>query len=124
MSATSPGAISTSIPFSGESLRPLTPVNLSGGRKGSGDLVLSWTRRSRDGFAWLDGIDAPLGEASEQYRVNLSGVGGSHELISTQPWLTIAAADVATLGGGPATVDVQQIGDAAASRSARVSLIL
>ncbi len=118
------GTTSTSIPFFGESLRPLAPVNLSSERQGTGELLLRWTRRSRDGFAWLDGIDAPLGEASEQYRVKLNGVGGALELTSMESLLTIAAADLAALGVGAATLEVQQIGDVAASRAARLNLIL
>src|SRR3954468_10463114 len=76
------------------------PSTSSWDRQDSGDLVLNWTRRSRQGFAWVEGIDAPLGEAHEQYRVNLNGATGSREMSTPQPSLTIVAADVAALGGG------------------------
>jgi hypothetical protein len=124
VSATATSSALTSISFVGENLRPPTPVNLAGERQTNGDLLLTWTRRSKQGFAWLDGIDAPLGEATEQYRVSLNGVGGALELTAGQSSLTILAADVGALGAGAATVDVQQIGDVAGSRAARLNLIL
>jgi hypothetical protein len=118
------GGATTSILFLGENIRPPAPVHLVADRQETGDLVLSWTRRSRQGFAWLDGIDAPLGEANEQYRLSLTGVSGPVELLATQPSLTIAAADVAALGGGELTVEVRQIGDVAVSRPAQLTLPL
>ena len=53
-------------------LRPLSPVRLSASRTDEG-VLLSWTRRSRDGFAWRDGVDAPLAEEREAYRITTSG---------------------------------------------------
>jgi hypothetical protein len=52
-------------------LRPLAPVQLTGERSGTGDLALAWIRRSRAGWAWLDGTDAPLAEEQERYRVSV-----------------------------------------------------
>lgn len=124
ISASVQGGQATSIPFGGENVRPLMPVNLVAKREANGDLTLRWTRRSRQGFAWIDGIDAPLGEASEQYRVNLIGAATSIELTVAQPLLTVASANVAVLGLGPATVEVRQIGDVGASRPAQLILTL
>jgi hypothetical protein len=124
VSASATGSAPTSILFAGENLRPPSPVNLAGELQTNGDLLLMWTRRSKQGFAWLDGIDAPLGEANEQYRVSLNGVGGALELTAAQSSLTILATGLAALGAGAATVDVQQIGDVASSRAARLNLIL
>jgi hypothetical protein len=59
----------------GIALKPFAPVHLEGGRNGAGDLIASWIRRTRTGGAWLSGADVPLGEASEQYRVNLYSAG-------------------------------------------------
>jgi hypothetical protein len=124
VTATAQGGGSAAIAFLAEALRPPTPVDLAGEQQASGDLVLSWTRRSRQGFAWIDGIDAPLGESTEQYRVNLSGIAGALELTTTQPLLAIAASDVATLGVGAVMIEVRQIGDVAVSRAAQMAITL
>lgn len=55
--------------ISGISIMPPSPVALSGERMANGDLKLRWTRRSRLGWRWIDGIDAPLGEEREAYRI-------------------------------------------------------
>ncbi len=52
--------------LAGASLRPPAPV--AGVRRGDG---IGWTRRSRLGWGWRDGGDAPLGEEAERYRVTL-----------------------------------------------------
>lgn len=110
--------------FAGESVRPLSPVNLQAALNGSSDLVLKWTRRSREGFAWVDAVDAPLGEMREQYRVDVSGTAGSIELVAEQPSLTIAASDLAVVGPGGVTIEVRQIGDLAVSMPAQVTINL
>jgi hypothetical protein len=56
--------------LSGNALRPLAPVHLRLRRQG-GDIALSWIRRSRAGFGWLDFVDAPIGEEREAYRVEV-----------------------------------------------------
>jgi hypothetical protein len=112
-----------SILFLGENLRPPAPVDLAAELQPGGDLALSWTRRSRQGFAWLDGIDAPLGEANEQYRVGIAGASAALQLPATQPSLSIVAAELATLGG-VLTIEVRQIGDAGISRPAQLTVTL
>ncbi|MFL6722255.1 MAG: phage tail protein [Sphingomonas sp.] len=118
------GVPMVSIGFLGEGARPPSPVNLAADRLGSGDLLLSWTRRSRSGFSWLDEIDAPLGEETEQYALRVTGSLSSLELFSDHPALTIPAANVAALGAGPAAVEVRQIGDLGASRPAELNFFL
>jgi hypothetical protein len=113
-----------SITFVGESVRPPSPVNLSAAAQPNGDLVLSWFRRSRTGFAWVDEIDAPLGESREEYRVDISGASGSVSLTCDEPTVTVSAADLASLGSGAAQIEVRQIGDLAASRPALLSITL
>jgi hypothetical protein len=124
VNATVSGGTGASINFAGEALRPPFPVNLAAELQSDGSLVLSWTRRSRQGFAWLDGIDAPLGEAIEQYSVGVSGSAAAIELQSDQTGLVVPASAVAGLGAGPVTVEVRQIGDFAASHPAQISLII
>ena len=46
----------------GEALRPPSPVHLCAGRTANGDVQAKWVRRSRSGWVWLDGLDAPVGE--------------------------------------------------------------
>jgi hypothetical protein len=113
-----------SIVFSGESLRPPSPINLVAATDSVGGLRLSWTRRSRQGFAWVDEIDAPLGETSEQYRIILTGTAGEADYTVGQPSLTVTPADVADLGSGPAQIEVRQIGDFAASRPTQLTITL
>jgi hypothetical protein len=124
LSATSRNGPSVSVTLQVESVRPPSPVNLVAIQPPGGGLLLTWTRRSRLGFAWVDGIDAPLGEANEQYRVNLVGPSGSTELLATSPFVTIAAADVAALGLGETAIEVRQIGDVAVSRPAELTLTI
>ena len=122
--ATAPDGTAISTTIAAEALRPPTPVNLSASLEPTGELSLSWTRRSRMGFAWVDEIDAPLGETVEQYRVTISASAGATELVSEQPSLIVPAAGVAALGAGPAAIEVRQVGDFAASLPAQLSITL
>jgi hypothetical protein len=105
-----------------EGLRPVAPVHLNASIDSAGNLVLSWTRRSRNGFAWNDEVDVPLGESSELYRVRISGAGGSVELPVTEPSLQVPSADLAPIGVGPISIEVRQVGDACASKPARTMI--
>lgn len=124
VAATAEGGTGATILFSGEALRPPSPVNLAATSQANGDLAISWTRRSRQGFAWLDGVDAPLGETTERYHVLLTGVGGVVETTTGEPSLTVISADLAPLGVGPALLTVTQIGDFAASHPAQLNLVI
>jgi hypothetical protein len=86
------GSSNASVAYRSEGLRPLSPVRLLAIVGGSGELRLSWTRRSKLGFAWLDGVDAPFGEARERYRVTLTGTESVIELEVEQPELIVDAA--------------------------------
>lgn len=65
----------------GRAVRPLEPVFVSADVHDEG-IDVAWIRRSRAGFAWIDGIDAPLAEAGEAYRVVVE-VGGQHVRVAT-----------------------------------------
>jgi hypothetical protein len=58
-----------SIPFvfNANSLRCLSPVQVKGARDGSGNLTMTWKRRTRWYGEWQDGTDVPLFEANENY---------------------------------------------------------
>jgi hypothetical protein len=120
----SSGAQSSQATLSGEALKPPAPVAVDASWQGNGDLQLSWTRRSRQGWSWIDEIDVPLGEAREQYRVTVIGAAASLEFETGQPSLTIAASTLGSAGSGPAAIEIRQIGDCAASHPARLNLVL
>jgi hypothetical protein len=120
----SSGGQSGQVTLFGEALKPPAPVALDASWQGNGDLQLSWTRRSRQGWSWIDEIDVPLGEAREQYRVTAIGAAASLEFETGQPSLAIAASTLGSAGSGPAAIEIRQIGDCAASRPARLNLVL
>ena len=124
VSAKTQAGPTTSIQFAGENVRPPMPVNLVAELRDNGDVALSWTRRSRQGFAWIDGVDAPLGEASELYCVNVTGISSGLELTATQPSLIVTADDLAALGAGNLSIEVRQVGDVAASHPAQLNFNL
>jgi hypothetical protein len=60
----------------GRYAKPYAPAHVAGERNGSGDLLMSWIRRTRLEGPWLDGVDVPLGEATEAYEVDILDGGG------------------------------------------------
>jgi hypothetical protein len=109
---------------SNQALRPLSPVRLQAKRSADGGLTVGWTRRSRLGLAWIDGVDAPLGEAREQYQLSLAGSGAGIEMTATEPEISIAPADLETLGPGTVKVEVRQAGDWGLSAPAQCTINL
>ncbi len=85
-------AINLALSFTpqGRGLRPWTPVRINGVWQGSGDITLSWLRRTRSlaGDSW-NSPEVPLGEASESYDVEIMNGGGS--VIRTVTGLGLAA---------------------------------
>jgi len=80
----------------GRAVMPLSPVHGRWRDDGAGGIVVEWIRRSRSGFAWRDGLDAPLGEDSEVYRVSVIVDGASMaQHVVPAPAITINAADLA-----------------------------
>lgn len=55
----------------GESKAPLSPVLASGSRDGSGDVLISWIRRSRFRSPGLGGGPLPIGEFQEEYELEI-----------------------------------------------------
>lgn len=62
----------------GRGLRPWSPVRIKGIWQGSGDIALTWLRRTRSlaGDSW-NAPEVPLGEASESYDLEILSGGGS-----------------------------------------------
>lgn len=80
-------------------------------------------RRSRSGWAWRDGVDAPLGEDREAYTVSWTGgivETTSRSLIYTEQ---MRAADIAS-GAAQVSFSIRQQGDLAASLPLLVTIDL
>lgn len=115
------------IGVTGEALLPLSPVGLTVAEDALGNRLVRWTRRSRGGWRWLDGVDAPLGEEREAYAVRLMDGGAVVRAVETgvAAWsypAADAAADIAAGHGGPLTVEVRQIGTHAIGRVATIAI--
>ena len=108
----------------GLSLRPPSPVHLRSERLPDGAVQIRWVRRSRQGWSWLDEVDAPLAEGAERYRVRLQGSQSEQVFEVGEPALFVLPADVQRLGAGPLACSVQQVGDGAISEPAVATLIL
>lgn len=80
--------VETIVTVTGQSVRPPSPVHWRCRRGADGRVAISWTRRSRTGWRWLDRVDAPLGEEVERYRVT---IGGHEEEVATPGWTGVAA---------------------------------
>jgi hypothetical protein len=102
--------------FTGEALKPLSPVHVRGVRD-SGDLAISWVRRTRIGGDTWDGIDVPLGEENERYEIDiLDGSDVVRTLTATSPAATYTAADQTTDFGAPQSTIALRIHQLSATR--------
>ncbi len=57
--------------FTAQCLKPYAPVHIAGSRDGSGNISITWVRRTRVNGGWLDNTDIPLNEQSELYDVEI-----------------------------------------------------
>jgi hypothetical protein len=120
-----PEGVKVTRPVSGEALRPPSPVHLRASRNADGGVAISWARRSRSGWAWVNGADAPLGEQSEAYEVTISGAGFERRARAAQPSYVYGPSEQASDGAsGSVTIAVAQIGTHARSRNATRILVL
>jgi hypothetical protein len=100
------GPVAAACGIAGASVLPPAPVRLCWRELGGGDVAVVWTRRSRAGWRWIDGVDAPLVEERERYRVTLRSLDGERTAEVETPTITLAAAE-RTAG---LNVSVRQIG--------------
>jgi Putative phage tail protein len=98
----------------GLALRPPCPVHLSAKRLTGGAVQVRWVRRSRAGYDWLDGVDAPLAEVIELYDVEIRS--GAQVLrtvrMNSSEWIYSLAEQNADFGSAvtsPLAVSVYQI---------------
>ena len=96
-----PEARAESLTVAGRSLRPFAPVHIKVSREPPGSLRIGWVRRSRLGFAWVDGVDAPLGEEREAYRLSVKSGGQEHRFVVHENGLIMSADDQNELFGSP-----------------------
>jgi hypothetical protein len=117
----STGVVAQGPALVGAAVRPLAPTHLIATSLG-GDMVIGWTRRSRDGWRWRDAVDVPIGEESERYRVTKTVTGRPDVVVdvASPAWTYSAAERAADFGAGAtlATVSVVQIGVLGVSRPA------
>jgi hypothetical protein len=112
----SPHYLDISHAFTGEGLKPLSPVHVRGSRAG-GDLAITWRRRTRVGGDTWDAIEVPLGEDDERYEIDvLDGAGVVRTLTSTSPSATYTAADQTADFGAPKSLIALRIYQLSATR--------
>jgi hypothetical protein len=86
---------------------------------------VSWVRRSRDGWVWRDGVDVPLADEVERYRVTrTAGSEVTVAEVTTSNFVYSAAARSADLARGVSTIRfaIAQMGSAAVSPIASISV--
>lgn len=89
--------VATSYANQAVGLKPYAPVRLRGGKQVNGDFLLQWTRRTRIDGGWRNSVNVPLGEALEQYEVDImSGTTVKRTLTSSTPNVTYTAAQQTT----------------------------
>lgn len=112
------GAAVVAFTNTGIATKPYAPVHLGGGRDASGNLTLTWVRRTRIGGAWLDYAEVPLSEGTETYKVNIYSDGTYGTLLASYSGafagslLYSAGAQTGDFGSPQSTVywGVQQLG--------------
>ncbi len=114
--------------ITGEAVIPTTIASLRAERLFNGDTALRWIRRSRNGWQWLNGADAPLVEELERYRVELAPNAGAARIVerSSPDHLYPAgdrAADISA-GATAMTATVTQLGTFGASRAVSITFSL
>lgn len=90
-------------------LRPYAPVHVKGQRDTSGNLMISWKRRSRTETGWRDSVETPLNEASEHYEIEV--MDGSNVVRTLTSFVSSAsysaAEQIADFGAMQASVTVR-----------------
>jgi len=95
----------------GIGLRPFAPAHFRADRSGSGDLDLTWVRRTRiDGDSWMS-VEVPLGEEREAYllRVRVGQAVVREVQVSTNSWTYSYALQLADGATGGCVVEVAQV---------------
>ncbi len=110
----------------GLSRKPLCPVHPRSAVLANGNLHLCWTRRARGAWKWLDEVETPLVEQTEQYQIGLGGLANPiAQWIAYEPELILDEADVAALSAAHSGHDlwVRQIGNFARSDALKITTL-
>ena len=103
------GPVEARLAVTGRSVVPPAPVHLRAVPTADGGALVGWVRRSRMGWNWVDGADAPLGEEREAWEARVTRADGSERVATLdRPGLRVEPAERA---GGAAAVTVRQVGD-------------
>lgn len=115
-------AVSVPIDDPGATLRPLSPVHGSAVLQSDGAIRLDWKRRARGAWVWLNDVDAPLNEESENWDVTVGDPDApALRWQTTSAALVVTAGQIAGLPAGAARYfAVRQIGRNAASKPLRI----
>lgn len=108
-------SVEQALMVTGRSATPPAPVAPHVART-AGGRVLRWTRRSRAGWRWSDGTDAPVGESIERYHLRLSIPGQPPVVVMRDtPFWTVD-------GTSAMQVEIRQAGDHGLSPPATLTL--
>lgn len=113
-----PVAVIAAIANPGITLRPLAPVRAQALRQSDGSLALSWIRRARGVWTWLDQVEAPLNEQNELWDVTFGDADApSRRWQVPSATLSIDTAQAAALAAlaVPQTFHIRQVGSQSAS---------
>ena len=97
-----------SLTIAANSLMPYSPVDIEAVRDGTGDVTISWIRRTRIDGGLRDYIDVPLKETTEEYEVSIyDGSALKRRWRVTSPTTVYASADQVTdFGTPPASIHI------------------
>ncbi len=119
--------VEASLSAPGIALVPPSPVHLKQSTQ-NGNTLISWTRRSRNGWAWTDFVDTPLAEESERYRLEISpNIGAQRALeLNSSSWIYTAAERASDVAAGAQllSLSISQLGDHGASKASQLILSL
>ncbi|EZP50106.1 phage tail protein [Sphingomonas sp. RIT328] len=104
--------VETAVTITGASVAPPAPVLGSVTVEADGGMTVRWVRRSRAGWSWRDGVDVPLGEESEGYRLAWTTSAGPQAAVTDAPAYRFTAAARPPAG---TSVTVVQLGTLAIS---------
>ena len=97
--------------------RPLSPVHGTAQRLADGGLLVRWTRRTRGGLRWDDGLELPVNEQREAYVVEFGAEMPLGRWECSSPRLELDAAEWSALRASQPNgrFTVSQVGDRAMS---------
>lgn len=114
-----PEGVTARAPIRGVAMMPPAPVHLTAQVQADGSTLVQWVRRSRIGWEWNDGVDAPLGEERERYLLEwLDAEGRERREEIFAPAALLRPAD----RRAPRVVRIRQIGANGLSAPATLTL--